>query len=77
MLDNLGPGPSDEEFQDALRIAKAALTLLAFALDDDESRLLAVLGAMTEMTLKHIEDDDDRIKLTCDYVATLTEHMAG
>ncbi|HEY2416496.1 MAG TPA: hypothetical protein VGH84_01155 [Steroidobacteraceae bacterium] len=77
MLDNAEPDPADEEFQDCLRIAKATLTLLAFALDDEEGRLLAVLGAMTEMTLKHIADDDDRVKLTMDYVATLTEHMAG
>jgi hypothetical protein len=77
MLDNVGTGPSDEEYEDALRIAKAALTLLAFALDDDESRLLAVLCAMTEMTLKHIEDDDDRAQLVHDYIATLAQHMAG
>jgi HD superfamily phosphohydrolase YqeK len=73
-LDSAGE-PDDDDFEHCLRIAKAALTLISYATDDD-SKMLAILGAMTEMTLKHLEDDDDRVRLTDQFLATLMEHMA-
>ena len=73
MLDNAGDLPDD--FDQCLRIAKAARTLLRAACGDDHDRLLAVLGASIEGVLKEIEDPDEQAELTLLVVETLCEHM--
>ena len=74
MLDNAGDDLPDD-FDECLRIARAAQTLLQAAVGDDHERLLAVLGAMLEGTLKDIEDPDEQAEYTLVVVETLCEHM--
>ncbi len=74
MLDNLHDD-LPEDFEDTLGIARAARTLLRAAVGDDHERLLAVLGAMLEGTLKDIEDPDEQAEYTLMVVETLCQHM--
>ena len=75
MLDNAADGPLPEGYEDCLSLAKAALTMLTIGVQDDAGKLLAVLGAMAEMTLKHIDDPDERAEITMEFVQTLANHI--
>ena len=73
-LDNAHDG-LPEGYEDCLSLAKAALTLLTIGVDDDPGMLIAILGAMCEMTLKHIDDKDERDAVTMDFLQMLADHL--
>ena len=73
MPDGLTAG--NPERDKLIRALSASLTLLRIVTDDNASVLMCVLGTMVEITLKDIEDDEERDAATVAFVGELCERM--
>ena len=63
------------EIKRDMRIANVVYSALQVMFDEDRRRVVAVLGAMMELTLKGIEDEAEREMVTYRTLETLATHM--